>query len=303
MQKYLLICVFVQLTICTSDLLAEETGVSDRQRQCVGAVQSDLPPPLQKIGMSNIKIRNISNRYPTIIQGVSNIYEFYYVVGEQLYQIEVLLAKKLEHFNSIEVGTERLNRVSDQVVLERLRHVLGELPVSAFQKNFSLYLFRRNMTYTNGTLTEIVGSTNGNMIILSPPLGLFTEDQYNFVETLNVIRHEIGRIINRDRKSSSFETWSISDSQRWKAAVFADGHSVFDYADGSIISVYNDTHLLQEDFAEAVRIYLESNGGLYHPELLDKFFNRFIALDEVMGITSDQRRWINERTYNYALPL
>ena len=81
--------------------------------------------------------------------------------------------------------------------------------------------------------------------------------------------------------------FSISYSQRWKDAILADGHSV---------SQYGDTKL-EEDFAEAMMIYMESNGGLYHPLFLDRFPHRFAILDEVMGVEPFQRSQINEESH------
>ena len=58
---------------------------------------------------------------------------------------------------------------------------------------------------------------------------------------------------------------------RWKLAVIQDGDFITDYARTN----------LDEDFAETIAFYIQTNGGLTKERLRLKFKNRFEILDEI----------------------
>ena len=278
MQKYLKVCLFIGVTIFTSDLLAQK---KDDIRRCAKPLQFDLPEPLKKVGVSNIKVRNGLNRYHPALTDQFNLYEFYFYIREQLYEIEVAIERNLEP----SLGT------SDQVVLERLRQVLGELPTGIFQKNFSLVINRTQRIDKNGEFVLGEVTWTGRRIDLYSDVGLFTPpnrtqpNEYPFAVILNIMARELGHVIDMELDSSQV-SFSISHSQKWKDAILADGHRVPEEGDTR----------LEEDFAMVMMAYVWSDGGLYYPEFLNGFSNRFAILDEVMGVTPLQRSQINEET-------
>ena len=60
-----------------------------------------------------------------------------------------------------------------------------------------------------------------------------------------------------------------------------DGWSTVAKADRSSVSLYGKTHL-QEDFAEAMRFYLTTDGGTKVPYYLNRLSNRFEYIDVLM---------------------
>jgi uncharacterized membrane protein len=96
------------------------------------------------------------------------------------------------------------------------------------------------------------------------------------VNLLNTLRHELGHI------KAHHYLGSMDPGVAWDAAIKADGVSVSKYGDTSP----------DEDFAEAVALYLGTNGGMQMPSLLAKYPNRFKMLDKVFGVDSMSRQQV-----------
>ena len=88
------------------------------------------------------------------------------------------------------------------------------------------------------------------------------------VKILETIHHELGHILAYRKYKNT------RPDVDWEQAIAADDRSISLYGDSSI----------SEDFAEAVRIYLASNGGVNNPKLLQQYAARFKILDEIMQL-------------------
>ena len=64
-------------------------------------------------------------------------------------------------------------------------------------------------------------------------------------------------------------------------------------ADNRRVSLYGNTNSA-EDFAEAMRVYVQTDGGSKNPRLLRRLANRFKILDEIMKMDVDTRKEIVE---------
>lgn len=269
MQKHFL--VFIWITIFASDLFAIK---GFQILRCLRVLNSfELPNALQRIGASHIQITNKNQRNIPLGAYDFDMFEFSFPVDERVYRLPIRIERP-------GMMTNRIDEVSNQVVLERLKDIVGKLPKGAFQKKFSLIIHRRNkheQLYGNSIKAEV--NWAGNEINLYPFLGLLTAEKYLPLDTLMTMRHELGHIMD-----SGIE-FSISHSQKWKDAIKADSQSVVE--DG-------DTRL-EEDFANAMMVYMQTNGGLDVPSLLNTFPHRFAILDEVIGVTPGERSQIRNR--------
>ena len=90
--------------------------------------------------------------------------------------------------------------------------------------------------------------------------------------TISKIIRSIGDVSNSEEK--------MRVPKDWPDAVKKDGTSV---------SEYGDTNL-SEDFAEAVRVYIQTDGGTKDPQALKDFANRFEILDGLMKKSIRERK-------------
>ena len=95
------------------------------------------------------------------------------------------------------------------------------------------------------------------------------------------MRHKLGHVMAYHRYGE------LTSDQRWHDAIAQDNESVSQYGDVN----------MAEDFAEAMRVYLETNAGLNHPDIAKKYSHRFAILDEVVGLDSSERKRISERNH------
>ncbi len=98
------------------------------------------------------------------------------------------------------------------------------------------------------------------------------------------MRHELGHIIAGVVYGYDSDGYPAIP-QEWQDARLADG---------KIISKY-DNESIQEDFAEAMRVYLEIRGGFDNPSMAFEYRYRFNILDEVVGVNPSYREQINRR--------
>ena len=96
--------------------------------------------------------------------------------------------------------------------------------------------------------------------------------------TKRTMQHELGHIM------AIHKYGRLKPDEKWLKAIAADNTSV---------SRYGDTTTAEDDFAEAMQLYMMTNGGLYHPEVVRKYAHRFAILDEIMELSPFQRNQIN----------
>ena len=116
--------------------------------------------------------------------------------------------------------------------------------------------------------------------------------EYDLSSTL---AHELGHVLQNTQyslvtmskvtKSTSFEDMSkqvekMKNPKGWPDAIKKDGTSVSDYGDTK----------LSEDFAEAMRVYIQTDGGTKNPQALKDFANRFEILDNLMQASMAERK-------------
>lgn len=95
-------------------------------------------------------------------------------------------------------------------------------------------------------------------------------------KVLQTMEHELGHIV------ASRHYGSTTPDASWAAAIKSDGQQVSNYG--------SKAH--SEDFAEAMRVYLSTDGGIKNPELLRRFAGRFQILDQIMGVDANARQQI-----------
>ena len=89
----------------------------------------------------------------------------------------------------------------------------------------------------------------------------------------STLAHELGHVLHLKR----FAT--MTPGKSWLGAIKKDGTSVSEYGDTK----------LQEDFAEAMRVYIQTDGGTKDPQALKDFANRFEILDNLMQKSIQER--------------
>ena len=108
----------------------------------------------------------------------------------------------------------------------------------------------------------------------------------------SVLAHELGHVLQNTQYSIptmrkiKFTGDTLEQMERmknpkgWPDAIKQDGTSV---------SKYGDTKL-SEDFAEAMRVYIQTDGGTKDPQALKDFANRFGILDSLMKKSMKERK-------------
>ena len=91
------------------------------------------------------------------------------------------------------------------------------------------------------------------------------------------IYHEVGHMI-------AYHKYGTTEPDlKWHDAILADNTSIFENGKTSI----------SEDFADTMRLYLETNGGVYHPTIAKKYAHRFAILDEIMKLSPSHREQVD----------
>ncbi len=90
-------------------------------------------------------------------------------------------------------------------------------------------------------------------------------------ELLGDLHHELGHIMALAHYKS------FTPNEKWLEATLADGIRVSEYGETS----------LDEDFAEAMKVYLATEGGLKAPHTRRQFLHRFAILDEILEVDRD----------------
>ncbi len=177
------------------------------------------------------------------------------------------------------------NGSADGRMLEKIKSVVAQLPADAvkdvdkitvnpYRNKWDEYWEKEYKT-KNFKSAATAGERLGERVIDIYPAGhKFTPPSM----VANTMQHELGHIVAVRKYGET------KPNAEWLKAIEADKRKVSDYG--------NNSHA--EDFAEAMRIYLETDGGARKPELLRKYAGRFKILDEIMNVDVSARQQIAE---------
>ena len=297
--------------LLTQKLYAGETDELNGSDECgdvLSVVEALSPPALKKVGASNSEIvaAPMSN-VPGVMKGI-----FSFLVNEQKQEIEI------EYKLDGDIDKRFLSRVN----FGFLGKVLDEMPAGPLSKvsKITVVITKDPEILIHSVRAfEITRPTSERKEILQ-----LEETYYNPVagDITLVIPYVFNMPPLRDvllsfRRASSFLSFRRASSfyfsvlrlylignmqhklghvmayheygrfepdQEWHDAILADNRSVSKYGDKNP----------EEDFAEAMAVYLLTNAGLAHPDIVRQYAHRFEILDEIVGVSSFQRRIIAE---------
>ena len=140
------------------------------------------------------------------------------------------------------------------------------------------------------TWMKITKSTKSHMnLIASSSDDIPLSSGYDLSSTL---AHELGHVLQNTQysiptTSKLLKSKNVQEQMErmripkgWPDAIKKDGTSVSDYGDTK----------LTEDFAEAMRVYIQTDGGTKNPQALKDFATRFEILDSLMKASMTERR-------------
>ena len=161
-----------------------------------------------------------------------------------------------------------------------LRHLTVRLPVNESVMHAWLRVTKSTKSHMNlytARLDEIPFSNENDLTsTLAHELGHVLQHTRYAIPTVSKLKDTEGTIEQLDRMISP---------KGWPEAIKKDGTS---------ISEYGDTRLV-EDFAEAMRVYIQTDGGAKDPQALRNFANRFEILDELMQASMTERKSLFDR--------
>ena len=156
-------------------------------------------------------------------------------------------------------------------LFERMKKVLSELPADSLKTVDRIVLNPQQVPFIAGS----AGIRGGLHQITLYPIRYKSSSLSRFTKTME---HELGHTVAHARYGSSTPDRDYID------AITRDNHRV---------SRYGETNY-DEDFAEAMRVYIETDGGIKDPELLRRYANRFRILDEITELDTNTRTQILE---------
>ena len=112
--------------------------------------------------------------------------------------------------------------------------------------------------------------TSSNMELKPMYLPDIRTEKQNLVD---VLAHELGHVLHIRRFGTS------DPGKNWLRAIKRDGTSVSDYGDTDPA----------EDFAEAMRVYIQTDGGTKDPQAMKDFASRFEIIDKLMKKNKRER--------------
>ena len=157
-------------------------------------------------------------------------------------------------------------------VFNKIRHALKQLPGELLQKVGAIYLNptikekdkgQKKWTLTGAHIEQSADSDKLAIITVFPPAMTSSKSTIT-----GYLRHELGHIV-----ALSFYD-DFAPGGDWLEAMQLDNVRV---------SWYGETSP-EEDFAEAVRVYLKSEGGLKNSLYRIKFIHRFALLDDILKV-------------------
>ena len=161
------------------------------------------------------------------------------------------------------------NNPVDKLV-EKMEKVLSQLPGNSLKSVKTIVLnphIKRSLTGPESEITD-----NMRRIQLAP---IRYKSPY-LSNILWTMRHELGHTTAIHRRGE------FTPDRAYIDAIKKDNNSVSWYGDSNN----------REDFAEAMRVYIETDGGVKNPELLRRYTNRFRVLDEIMQLDTSAREQI-----------
>ena len=195
-----------------------------------------------------------------------------------------------------------LTRVEEEDLIAKITMVLERLPAEIFTGLDNFILPPRDVVYDGiglGRFTkaepvrfnpriehpefkEIIGDNN-----FWETGDLFTNDIIIYPVTLSskikflksIFAHEIGHLLYLRIKG--YKNY-FGENEIWLAAKEADGKR-------GKISKYAETNI-HEDFAEAVMVYIMTEGGRKNPRVMHSYANRFAIIDEIIEDILQERR-------------
>ena len=215
-------------------------------------------------------------------------------------------------FSKLTVGIDRLTAIDFLDIKQKLQIAIGQMPAEIFKGlkfiklqpsgvdafgETSSYI-RGSVIHSNKKLTETSVIYNrklfdsvwfddapsrlinipsvvnayrrailGNSIEMFLHISHLNSTPFETGEDLTyILAHELGHVFHWNKFSR------LEPEKNWLDAIKKDGTSV---------SKYGDTNSA-EDFAEAMRVYIQTDGGTKDPQVMKDFANRFEILDKLM---------------------
>ena len=170
------------------------------------------------------------------------------------------------------------NRPDLQMLLQ-LEEILTQLPTQILRKMDYLVInpaqnrtereYMQNLQYSPSPEEYVVGATVRQNDFRGTHIDVYPKTfEQTFPEALGIFRHELGHV------AASKYYGQLNPDQRWANAIMADSVVVSRYALNSGL----------EDFAETVRVYLSTEGGLLSPRARWLLARRFALLDEIFEV-------------------
>ena len=154
--------------------------------------------------------------------------------------------------------------------LKTMESVLKKLPSVILQKVDRIKVYSPSFDWPVWVMAGASPSRGGGYIFIPPPKILKRQNSL----LLQTFQHEFGHIM-------AFTHYGSIDGipdQHWLKAIEADGNDISPQGRED----------LGEDFAEAMRVYLATEGGLQDPYQRQIFHHRFKILDQILKVDTRQ---------------
>ncbi len=304
MQYFILfLCCFFSFFIPNESISNEISNLKTHKAGCANALSSaldtfTLPDAFKKVGVSNIHIEN-GPITPVVYEEQLNTPGKYMRLYYLSYNVSFLLDGQIKNIH-LRVGglsSDEIILLNDTEVLKRLKNVFGHLPGRALSFADTIYIKKNPPIIKNPDDDRVIGGQSGrnesqeDYIIIY--FGIFQNHPADrkdldlkdvmlqgLYHAEMTMPHELGHVIARH----TYNNDTATPDQKYQDAILADNTSVSKYGNEKI----------EEDFAEAMQLYIMTNGGLYYPNVTRRYAHRFEALDKIMGVDPSQRRKIIE---------
>ena len=248
------------------------------QSDCIKTLSNtpEIPHALRKVGASNIEINEREHISKNTNQSRFLHYDLSFPVNGQTKHIYLRLGKPIIY-----------DVFYTAQVLERLRDIFGYLPERALVLVDSIFI-----EYKIRAKRPLLGTTEVNRlhknnisIYYQYPSNRGSSDQIQGLSHAEeTMLHELAHVIEVHQNRYTSKYGIPESNPKWLEAIAKDSTSVSKYGDDAT----------GEDFAEAMQLYMMTNGGLYYPEVVRKYAHRFAISDEIMGVDPLERKKISE---------
>ena len=173
-------------------------------------------------------------------------------------------------------GSEAL---PDLLTLKKVQKVLQKIPVKALTSIKTIVVNPRRYRFQERLFGKLEALPDDYQVIVSAVTQIDSQKRAHihlfpawvnqpYAFQLNDFHHELGHAIAAKNYGSFWP------GPEWVLAATRDGLTISDYGSTSI----------DEDFAEAVALYLETEAGLKAPKVRRDYSHRFKILDQIFGI-------------------